>query len=131
MIHYIENGKYVWGTLTQERVNLARNLAKKKRGAKSMQPTSKNVANITVTFKNGDVVNVDPSTGHSLIFAIYLEDGFLHVISGKASILALLFRKIVNLVPQFLDIALDELARKRLDALPDETFRDIPVAGNA
>jgi hypothetical protein len=94
-------------------------------------PTSKAIDKITVTFKDGSVLDVDPSTGHSLIFAICLEAGFLHVISGKAPILALLFRKIVNLVPQFLDIATDITMRKRLDALPDETFRDLPVGGNA
>jgi len=94
-------------------------------------PTSKAIGKISVTFQDGSVLDVDPSTGHSLIFAICLEDGFLHVISGKAPILALLFRKIVNLVPQFLDIATSVATEKRLERIPDETFRDLPVGGNA
>jgi len=93
--------------------------------------TDKSISRISVTLADGKVLDITPRSGHSPVFAIDLGNRFSQVICGKRPKLALLFRKIVNQVPQFLDIATDVTMKRQLERIPDEAFRDLPIGGNA
>jgi len=116
--------------LTQEAVDLSAT-AQKERETHHVTDTDKSISRISVTLAGGKVLDITPRSGHSRIFAIDLGDGFVQVTAGKRPVLAQLFTAIVQQTPEFIPFATAVAMKRRLERITDDTFRDLPIEGNA
>jgi hypothetical protein len=82
------------------------------------------IAKITVEFEDSRVINIDPKTGHSLIFLLDCGDQIAHIVAGRVSELVKLYWAIGQEYPE-LPKYLASIRKKT------EAFRDAPVGGTA